>query len=355
MKIDNKIVERAIQLTNLKKELWLERIPSLSFDEFGRALIKSNTKFTEADLIKHFGCNEVKLSPTFIRAFNQMLANNEYVLVVNGADKREISSGSDISIKDLVSNIAPIKDLRGRVIPVKYTKLLAQTHELWCRGNRYKELTRQKREHLSQSKEAIAIKFNLALLEQGNLYCSLQKISNLQTGRERYLTVNPLDFLTSSGGNGTLLNPTKYYSCLGLSMQLKPDHVLVEECQEYSSPLASLMLGKISNNGLIIQKNGYELNVPNTNFNFIGYASRVRCWLVNEGVFLEKEYPNNYRIKQEEVSIPLYRPETRVRASIQDESGNFEFVKACEHKNLSSWLDRVSISDSKLMLAGSND
>ena len=105
---------------------------------------------------------------------------------------------------------------------------------------------------------------------------------------ENYTLQYPLDFLTCSGDSTEALQS---------SILVKPfcsekrNRCSLEEDGCYSSAEALLLLGSIPNVGMVYQKNGNFIEVPNTDFSFIGYTMRGRCWLDERGLWIENFYP----------------------------------------------------------------
>ena len=362
MRVNQETVIQYLQVVERKKQVWEALIPHLQFDKFGRAKIKEQGQ-KSYDVVKYFGKEVIDekgipLSSSFIEAFNLYLKEEE-VAFVNGENVLPaIESGKDIPVEGLTVNRFKLYDGR-RAITIKASKVLSKVQEIWSAMNSKYEETLQKIREIPVSERNggnyLSLMLSKTLYEKGNLYVDYQKIMNDQSHRELYISINPLDFLTSSGGtNG---NPTKFSTCLSLSLSREEDSVSFCSDGYYSSPKAQLLLATIPNVGIIYQKNGNFVNVPNTDFSFMGYSMRARVWIDRRGMWVESFYP--YKIETDRLirlGLPLIRANQEIMFSDKHDFTHFigidadsqesvkEFARYCLAYSDSIYLDRVGVN-----------
>lgn len=360
MRVNQETIGQYLEIVERKKELWSSILPQLHFDRFGRAKIKEQGE-RRYDIAKYYGKEVVEtqgipLSQTFKEAFNRYL-NEMSLALVNGENVLStIESGKDIPVEGLIVNRFNLFDGR-KTIEMKASKVLAKVQEIWTSMNpKYDQTLKKIREVPVSERNGgnyISLLLSKTLYEKGNLYVDYQKIMNDQSHRELYITINPLDFLTCSGGsNGS---PTKFNTCLSLSVHKSETDVLFEEDGCYSSAEALLLLGSIPNVGMVYQKNGNFIEVPNTDFSFIGYTMRGRCWLDERGLWIENFYPYSVGYdKLISLGLPIIREGHMVvfedkhdfshYINIEDKESVKNFARYCLTHSDSIYLDRVGIS-----------
>lgn len=298
MRLDKSYVEKVQEVIDRKVEIWEEQFSRLKFDRWGRALIAPLTGIKESD------CDNLKYaSDTFTEAFNSYLEQKGYGIRTRYGNYRDDFVSNAISPFDYVENYYHFKKEDDKLVRVKASKVLASVQDIWVKDNPdYTNISKEIKslrengatyEGSGRLRELMYLKGSI---EQGNLYVIYQSIMNQHNGQSSgvYLSVNPLDLLTSSGNYGN--NPTNFSSCWSTDIYSEGDSVRVNSGSCYSSPEAILSLGNINNRGILYIPNDRTMEVPNTEFSLLGYKERTHCWfdISPNGLWLEKVYPSGY-------------------------------------------------------------
>ncbi|SNS23095.1 hypothetical protein SAMN05446037_1006130 [Anaerovirgula multivorans] len=353
-------VDKYLHITEEKKKEWLRLFPFLEFDRFGRASV-GNIQVDDTALAEEL--YNFVLSESFFNAIKIWENKNEL----------KLPNYFDIALKRfncgttrLVANseVYLCSTAGGEDKHMRLSKILAQIQAIWEKetcpeySELRKEIKKLRKEGLtfSNSLELVDLSEKKKSLEIGNFYVAYDHFQNaIKKGTEMWLSINPLDLITSSGNQGD--NPTRFDSCWSLEMELASDEIHVDRSGCHSSGSACLNMGRITNRGILFIKNGRTLNVPGTDFDFIGYSERSHVWLDeicgNSSLFLERVYPSKCYERRRDWFEAL----TKSGFDVKEESCNTEEFDYQDSENLNNYsnksggalfLDNVAITSGTL-------
>lgn len=347
LKIGKNMVELSKKIVEEKKNYWLEEYPDLKFDEYGRCIIPQkieNNNSTMEKIIDFFDTYSMPYNTEFVISFNEYLKNKKYkVLTVNNTYSEFIIEYKYLLNYEFLNNrflfLTVQKDLEGReyekIIQIKVTKVLAEVQKIWLKKvPKYENICYlikkyRKEGYKSYDSKIQELNIEKEKLEKYNLYFIIQKIFNGKTKNDiLYLSINPLDALTSSGETHSIENPTKFGSCMGLTMETINNYIKIEQNGCYSSPKVQFLLAQCFNRGIIFTTNGKTLKVPNTNFEFLGYSKRSNIWFDTKGILVERQYPDlnclNYELKNS--NLKIINEDSFNFSNVLDYSYSFNYV-----------------------------
>lgn len=360
-RIDKNKVQQYLHITADKIKEWEHYFPMLDFDKFGRAKL-CNIKPDLNELLRELRSSWA--SDSFVLAI-------EHWMDVNGTINRLPYYGSHYDIhyfmalfdtSELLCHnlVTVVKDNREK--KMKLSKILSQIQEIWETEmeTRYADIRREIKmrreqgETFSSSRPLQELHSEKKKLESGNLYVAHDQFLNqVKKTPELWLSVNPLDIITSSGDDAD--NPTKFSSCWSIQMIAHDDYIAAYSYGCHSSPSACMNIGKIMNRGILFTKNGNTLRVPNTDFDFLGYSERAHVWFdINPvGIFMEKNYPIKTDQRKQEflnalesVGIHIiHEPSAVQRFNYIDYNGVENYI---EKSSGNLFLDNVAIEDGLL-------
>lgn len=310
--VNKEYVNDLMPRLNEKIQWWEERLGNVKFDKFGRAEIAVVESANEHSLT-----DEV-LNPQWSRiyrdAFAEYMAENEYKYIrdYEGHYVDNMYTGYYLSAKDFLNDKLYFKKANDKLVSVKPSRVLARVHAIWCTKVPLYQLTMDGIKELRKAGHTYANSYDLqkltadkTSLEYGNMSVLYEKFLNANKGGSRMLlSVNPLDKLTSSGGNGSL-TPTKFSSCWSLTASYYDDGIRFGEDGCYSDADGCVAIGSVINCAMVMIVNGETLQVPNSDFAFYGYKERSHVWLDQCGfessLWVEKMYPTKSSSRRDEI------------------------------------------------------
>ena len=360
-------VAESINIVNWKRVLW-EKYLNVKFDQYGRARLKgcSVVNLNYNDISKYFkGENAlIYIRKDFIESFNeylikthtligkpvispldpvlnlseniQCLLDENYINTINERLKEigyftnkedqintlynfveQIESGESIPLESFITNKLTVKISGHGWCETKLSKILSKVQNIWLSKNTEYTCLIKKIKNLrniginnSNIVELKSLILKKNGYEKNNLYFDYQKIKNSWVGGELYISINPLDMLNLSGKSYKSIednNPTSFETCLSNIIEKETDRLKVTRKTVCGNPELQLIIGKILNHGLMFIKNSNVLNVPQSQFNLIGYKARANCWLDEDGLYLNKVYPLESKYKFELNGIKIFR------------------------------------------------
>jgi hypothetical protein len=357
LKLDSMLFEKVNERLQEKIQWWKERYPALEFDVNGRAIVGQLPKIDE-ELIRDDLC--FGWSYAYKKAFSKYLEQNEYKIKDKYAEyrgyNRNFDSFYEFSYNDLIENSFHFEKADGRKVNVKASRVLQAIHKIWIEEYHPEyqliidEIKRLRGEGFtySNSEDVVNLTKDKERLGGGNLSIKYEDVLNSNAGtRNLYLSINPLDKLTSSGCEGD--NPTGFSSCWSLGFDKDGTEYNVEARGCYSNPQGQVALGSIINTGMIYIPNGKTLEV--NGFSFLGYKERSHVWIDENGLWIEKLYPcKDDRRKKNMREIcskifPIIKDEDvqeYEEFSIQDTEGIKNYCNAVQ-QGYKIFLDRVAI------------
>lgn len=268
-------IRESAPILNDKIKVWKEAAPSLSFDEFGRAVIgyteSIDTQKIYNEIFKDLNCN---LFSTYIKKY---MESKKYVFMelLNTNIKRDDITGAAvhlINLKTLASagQVTFLND-KGRKVKVKLSRVLSGANDI------------MKKEHTQEMVD----KYSLFKRVDTLLNSLLDKIPI-------YLSINPIDRVIVSGGkDGVLDNSlTKFSSCMSTSLGTENDeikYIISKGCYCDLKSLTAIACDPSSFVIFIDNGNTYTLD---NGMNLFGYKSRACGYIIDENkLFLERAYP----------------------------------------------------------------
>ena len=338
--IDKEKVNWAREVINSKKELWKSKFPSLEFDEDGRAFVGQLPGYDERIFNKEIGRKNAA-------AFNKCLKEACTELRIKPISLKDLTY-ADFCLKRII-----VTTKSGNVQERSLPSILARANSIWERKmplhrplrNLYKTMVKED----STSNDVEIVKDILNKMEYTNIYMSYDKLMRIFQNKNVYISINPLDKLFSSGGDGSD-SITRFFSCWANDMSiLDDDSVEISPLGSYANPMAQIKLGEHALCGMIIVPNDNELDV--FGMKFLGMLQRSHIWLRDDSIFIENIYPDKdskeirdtlTRVISPFVSV--YTPpdtETLVNPSEFDGSAWASEFFECEDKGKSVYLDKV--------------
>jgi hypothetical protein len=365
LKLNKELFDEVNKTLERKLQWWKEKYPSLEFDTNGRAIVGQLPKI-DVDVVSDDLC--FNWSESYSRAFAKYLERNEYKIKDRNGRYRSHGYGLNslyaFDPNDLVENAFHFEKTDGRKVNVKASRVLQAVHKIWIEEHHpefqgiINEIKRLRGEGLtySNSEDVVNLTKDKERLGKGNPSIKYEDILNSNAGtRNLYLSINPLDKLTSSGACG--YNPTGFSSCWSTSVDKMYDdddkHIGygVREYGCYSSPEGQIALGSILNTGMIYVPNGKTLEVDG--FSFLGYKERSHVWIDTNGLWIEKIYPcKDGRRKQNmrEICSRIFSiindndVAEYQEFDIQDHEGLKHYCEVVEDTPNRLFLDRVAIN-----------
>lgn len=364
MLVNKDLIEENNLILGQKIVLFKKAFPELNFDKHGRAKI-GQVKGADLDIYEKLMTNiSNSEKPTeHIRYFNSCLykycvendyraikTNLGYVEIDNLIEEDRLSKFT-LSQFDINENYLHFIKTEDVYVRVKFTRVLSQAYANFEKDYpEYKEV-KEKLKTARASSDAIKIavyKETKKIIEEGVILFEYDKVLNAASDKEQdlYITVNPLDILTSSGvENGDGL--TTFRSCYATRLWEEEEGITIDYCGEYSEPMDLCQLGQFKNRAIIYIKNSRSMAVKETDFEFIGYKYRLNCWLNEDKIFLEKLYPSQNIIENIEECLSInnilqYKNETGMPEKFKDSMQDTELGKDIDNSEV--YLDKVGFN-----------
>lgn len=279
--INEKTVKEAREIIARKKEIWNRVFPNIEFDEDGRAKVGFLPPYDKSVFYQKIKQNTSKL-------FEECLEEAYKELRLKPIALEDIEYHQYLTKRIEVETETGFK--QERALP----SILAKASAIWERKmpmyrplrNIYKPINKAK----ENPNDIETLKNILSDMEQGNTYIAYDNLMRVFQPRDMYISINPLDKLFSSGGEGTN-SITKFSSCWRNKMTVKKNgNITFTRYGEYSNPKAQVLLGEHPLCGMLIIPN--ENSVEVAGMTFLGMLQRSHIWLHEDAIFLENIYPD---------------------------------------------------------------
>jgi hypothetical protein len=365
MILNQRVIEQCNAKTKEKIEFWNRHMPQIQFDENGRSKIAILPKITE-ELVNDYIYN-YSISDKFEMLFHEYLQENEsYYKNCDDNYKCRIYNTYDIPLNSYIDNILHLKKYTTeKKTQIKLSKVLSHIQDKWLAYypdynliiDRIKEL-RSNDNNYNNCNELIHLNERKESLEQGNLYFMYQRLLNTNNGTNyMYLSINPLDLLTSSGENSDwVLNPTRFHTCWSLTFNKHDDsdYYTIDREGCYSNAESIIAIGKIINRAIAYIPNNKTLKI-NDNIELYGYKKRSHVWLDSNGLFIERIYPDKSDAARQQFikliennNIPIVHEKDITEYmlfDIQDYAGIKNYINVAENNGYPVFLDREAINN----------
>lgn len=370
MIINRKLLKNNKKTLGKKIELFEKAFSGLEFDSFGRAKIGTMVNPINVEpLLEQLDDYEYD-EKYFSSNFKKYCIEKSYEGVYHNIDSTDPISVSNIDkyypstiigISCMVENIIRFRKLNGKIVRVKLTRVLSEVYKNF--DNDYPEYkkTKDKLKEARKNNDLEEIAFLQPIknnMEKGVFIFEYDKFLNANALLDDlYISVNPLDILTSSGTdadwNYANYPPhSTFKTCYSTLIGKTDKRVRVYSDGCYSDPYHLYKLGRINNRAIIYSHNSNIINIPFDDFNFIGYKLRINCWI-------NKAEDNTYRLFLEK-SYPTQTLKNAIETTLKNKGiilqDNIESITAF-HSDLQIKNDNIAVSESNVYLdkVGIND
>lgn len=373
--INKEFINSYKEILEKKIDLFKEAFPQLEFDSNGRAfLCKSNIS---EDIYIHIYKKISNSSFNFAYFQDNLIKymeknkyegiRNTYCNYIKPGDFTARDFFLTLDEGDFKNNYFHFKKESGDCIKVKMTRVLNKVYEnIRVDFPDYDKLLKDLKEARNKSDLELVTKLKeeKESFEENHLIYIYDHILNNKalSSLDLYITVNPLDILTSSGTayeSEDRYKHTTFGSCYSVDFYKEKDNknkdtIVAYRNGCYGEPEDLLLLGSIKNRAIIYTPNTNTINIPDTDFFFQGYKFRINSWLNFDdedgyALFLEKAYPdanlytnivesilNNTEIEIESKPCEI----TAFHNKVQDYEMNQETLD-----NADCYLDYTAIND----------
>lgn len=346
MILDKKCVDKAREIIEAKRPYW-ERTTGFKFDKDGRAYIGTMSSFDKRQWDSLIGNN---ISKRFEKCFEI------------GLEKMGIKPFPlrDLTYEDYKAKTVKIINKHGKEQEIKITRLLQKAQDEWeTQMSIYKAFRQHMKEvrNSDEYTEMHTLNDILNNMNKGNICLAYDKLLKDNQELKVLLSMNPLDKIFASGGadneNVGDSHITKFYSCWSNAVsQLNNGCYGISPRGMYANPEAQIALGSHISSGMIIMKNGNELEVDG--MKFFGMGQRSHVWVYDDGIFVENMYPSKYkRDKIEEINgllskhINVVEPTRWTKIKFSDDTFNkdqwFSELQRCIGRGKELYIDRGAI------------
>lgn len=279
--INKKNVNKAREVIKYKKEIWSEVFPDIVFDDNGRAKVGSLPSYDEDAFYRKIKQNTSPL-------FEECLMQAYKELRLKPIKLKDINYNQYLSKRIEVETETGFK--QERALP----SILAKASSIWERKMPLYRPLRNVYKPINKAKESEAdietLKSILKKMEEGNTFIAYDNLMRIFQPKDMYISINPLDKLFSSGGDGTN-SLTKFSSCWRNTMTVKDNgNITFSSTGQYSNPKAQVLLGEHPLCGMLIIPNENKIEVDG--MEFYGMLQRSHIWLFEGKIFIENIYPD---------------------------------------------------------------
>lgn len=279
--INKKNVQRAREIINAKKEIWNKAFPDIVFDDNGRALVGSLPSYDRNAFYYKIKQNT---SPLF----------EECLLEAYKELRLKPIALSDIEYNQYLSKRLEVETETGFKQERSLPSILSKASSIWERKMPMYRPLRNVYKPINKAKESASdietLKTILKSMENGNTYIAYDNLMRVFQPKDMYISINPLDKLFSSGGDGTN-SLTKFSSCWRNHVDINDNGTIkFSSSGEYSNPKAQVLLGEHPLCGMLVIPNENTIEVDG--MKFFGMLQRSHIWLHEGEIFLENVYPD---------------------------------------------------------------
>lgn len=344
MILNAEVVKHAREIIEKKRNYW-ERITGLKFDKDGRVCIGSLSSFDKNQWENLIGNN---ISNKFEKCFKI------------GLEKMGITPFSlrDLTYQDYKAKTVKITNKHGKEQDIKITRLLQKAQDEWeAQMSMYKPFRNHMKEVRNSDEYTEMHMLNNILnnMNKGNICIAYDKLLKDNQELKVLLSMNPLDKMFAAGGTDAGdAQITKFYSCWSNYIYKERDGSYdIRPKGMYSNPEAQVVLGSHISSGMIIMKNGNEIEVDG--MKFFGMGQRSHTWVYDDGIFVENVYPAKYdRDKIAEINallsktVNVIEPSSWTKIEFTDNTFNekdwFDNLKSTLDNNREIYIDRAAIN-----------
>lgn len=346
MILNKKTVKEARVVIESKRAYWEKKL-GVKFDKDGRVAMGTLSTFDISDWIATVAANQSKkFCDCFLIGLDEL-----------GIERFPLKS---ITFDDYKRKRIVVTTTRGRVQEKSIAALLQKAQNVW---EREFDIYRPYRNHMkfirTEDGPGEIDKLNAILrnMEKGNTYLAYDKLLREFQEKQLLISINPLDKLFSSGGNGYSFEDTltKFNSCWSNRFIKTSDESYdIETAGGFSNPEAQVVLGSHISSGMVMVSNGNTMEIDGMKFH--GMLQRSHTWLFDEGMFVENIYPDKYNEKRiAEINgilgskVKIVNPDRWMKVSVEnsdfDQSKWFNDFKAKIRRGRSIYLDRSAVDE----------